>query len=143
VTSGPVPAQAVGTEPDSMPAAAGSPGERTDELADGDARPANGANAPADNPELADTLPARELRRALPGRGEPAADAEDAGDAVAAQAEPGQAEPSASAGASALAGDSRGTPGMSQPGSVIARLPPRSAREPSNPSFATDVIARH
>ena len=73
----------------------------------------NGANAPADNPEHADTLPAaRALRPALPRQGDESAAAEE---------DTHEAEPSDAAGGSA----SRGTPGMSQPGSVIAAsLPP-------------------
>ena len=73
----------------------------------------NGANAPADNPEDADTLPARALRPDLPRRGDEATVGEAATVAAAA----------ASSRASGPGEASRGTPGMSQPGSVIAASP--------------------
>jgi hypothetical protein len=71
----------------------------------------NGANAPADNPEDADTLPARGLRPDLSRRGGEA----PVGEAAVCEVAAGASEPGAG---------SRGTPGMSQPGSDIARLPP-------------------
>ncbi|HUB39656.1 MAG TPA: hypothetical protein VMA72_12450, partial [Streptosporangiaceae bacterium] len=94
------------------------PGELAGHSAVGVLASGNGANAPADNPEEADTLPARALR---PRRREPASDDVDA--------DPQEAELPASLGASAPGEASRGTPGMSQPGSVMARLPPLSAEE--------------
>ena len=72
----------------------------------------NGANAPPDNPEDADTLPARRLRRR---RCEPEPDDTDASEADAQEA-----ELPAPSGAPAPREASRGTPGTSQPGSVIA-----------------------
>ena len=74
----------------------------------------NGANAPADSPEEADTLPARGLRPDLLRRGDAAAPVDAAAGEAAAD----------EAAESAPGEGSRGTPGMSQPGSVIARLPP-------------------
>src|SRR5215469_1192090 len=82
--------------------------------------PANGANAPADNPAHAETLPARALRPDLPrGRDGPAADGADSDEADSDDAAPEKAETPASPGAPAAREPSRGTPGMSQPGSVI------------------------
>jgi hypothetical protein len=96
------------------------PGELAGQAAASALPSPNGANAPPDNPENADTLPARALRPDLPARsGEP--------DATAAEAQ--DAELPAPSGGPALAEDARETPGMSQPGSVIAHLPWRSASQ--------------
>jgi hypothetical protein len=85
------------------------PGEVTDHAAEGALVPRNGANAPADNPEDAETLPARGLRPDFLRRDDEAADGEAAdGEAAAAEAV-----------APAPGESSRGTPGMSQPGSAI------------------------
>src|SRR5215467_8229885 len=70
--------------------------------------PANGANAPADQPADADTLSVRALRRRLARRGDESAAARR------------DAESSDATAAPASRGSSRGTPGISQPGSVIA-----------------------
>jgi hypothetical protein len=84
------------------------PRELTDDTAEEALASHNGANAPADNPEDADTLPVRALRPDFARRGgEPAPVGEDA-------------EPSDEAAAATSGGSSRGTPGISQPGSVIA-----------------------
>jgi hypothetical protein len=80
------------------------PGELADEATAGRLPSSNGANAPADSPEHADSLPALAARLDLALRGEESA--------VTGQ----EAELS---GAAALPGSARGTPGMSQPGSVI------------------------
>ena len=93
-----------------------SPGESADHAAEPAPGSPNGANAPADNPEHADTLPARALRPDLSRRGDEVAPE----DAVAEEADADEEEPSTAAGASASEGASCGTPGMSQPGSVIA-----------------------
>jgi hypothetical protein len=88
--------------------------ELTDDAAEEALASHNGANAPADNPEDADTLPGRALRPDLARRGgEPAPVGEDA-------------ESSDEAAAATSGGSSRGTPGMSQPGSdIAASLRPR------------------
>jgi hypothetical protein len=107
-----VPGQAVPGEPvaGEPTLAAVSPGALADQAAEGSPASRNGANAPADNPEDADTLPARALRPGFARRD---------GEAVA-----GGAAAGGEAAASAPGEGSRGIPGMSQPGSVIARLPP-------------------
>jgi len=89
------------------------PGELSAHAAEEAPASRNGANAPADNPEDADALPARALRPGLPRRAAelPAGEAAAVGTAV-------------EAGVPAPAEGSRATPGMSQPGSAIARLPP-------------------
>src|SRR6202007_92222 len=80
------------------------PAQLDDPPAGGPPLSANGANAPADNPEDAETLPARGLRPDLVRRGDEAT----AGEAAAVRAV-----------ASAPGEGTRGTPGMSQPGSAM------------------------
>jgi hypothetical protein len=105
-----------------------TPGDSADHVAVGALPSGNGAKAPADNPEDADTLPARALRPGVARRDEAARD-----DAVA-----DAAEPPAAAGTSASQGASRGTPGMSQPGSAIVASSRQD--EPSNQSLTHSII---
>jgi hypothetical protein len=83
-------------------------GDLADHSADAALPLPNGANAPADSPELADRLPVRAVRPDLPRRGDEAT----VGEAPTVEA-------SAEAGTSTPGEGSRGTPGMSQPGSVM------------------------
>jgi len=81
---------------------------------------ANRANAPADTPEDADTLPARDLRPDLPRRtGEAVVDEPESDDTPPEEAEPDD-KAADEPGTSAPEEGSRGTPGISQPGSAIA-----------------------
>ena len=112
-----VPAKALPGDPvvADLRLAAAVPGKLAEwAAAAGEPRSANRANAPADKPEQADTLPARGLRPDFARRGGEAAAGETAAGESAAD----------EAGASAPGESSRDTPGMSQPGSPIARLPP-------------------
>jgi hypothetical protein len=93
---------------------------------------ANGANAPADNPEDAEMLPARCLRPDLLRCRDEAAVGEAAADEAAA----------AEAAAPAPGEGSCGTPGMSQPGSaIVASL--RKDRSPISTAHMFDYSAAH
>jgi hypothetical protein len=86
-------------------------GELAGQVAASAATSGNGANAPADNPAHADTLPDRALRRDVPLLPDGLPADETDGETTAKMPESAAAEgPSAS----------RGTPGMSQPESVTA-----------------------
>ena len=99
-----------------MPGEPALPGELTGDAGAGALASGNGANAPADNPEDAETLPALGLRPDLPRRAGEA----PAGDVAAAGGEAAAGEAVAvEADAPAPGEGSRGTPGMSQPGSVM------------------------
>jgi hypothetical protein len=102
------------------------PGELADHAAAGALVLDNGANAPADNPEDADTLPARGRRPDLARR---------CGESAAAAEAPAADE----AGASAPGEGSRGTPGTSQPGSdIVASL--RQDRHLSQPLTHSIIV---